>query len=99
MSVAAIEKNIQTFIQSSLIAGEFAKRAFYLGKLDLTEVEGLADLVHAETEAQRRQALHQLSGALHRRYDRWRDTLQRVGNVAALNITANPNSEPCKGSL
>lgn len=74
----------------SLIAGEFAKRAFYLGKLDLTEVEGLADLVHAETEAQRRQALHQLSGALHRRYDRWRDTLQRVGNAAALSITAKP---------
>ena len=39
--------------------GEFARRAFENGKLDLTEVEGLADLVDAETEAQRRQALAQ----------------------------------------
>jgi len=35
--------------------GEFTKRAFFGGKLDLTEVEGLADLIHAETEAQRKQ--------------------------------------------
>lgn len=35
--------------------GEFTKRAFYGGKLDLTEVEGLSDLIHAETEMQRRQ--------------------------------------------
>lgn len=35
--------------------GEFTKRAFYAGKLDLTEVEGLADLIHAETEQQRKQ--------------------------------------------
>lgn len=36
--------------------GEFTKRAFFGGKLDLTEVDGLADLIHAETEAQRKQA-------------------------------------------
>ena len=36
-------------------AGEFTKRAFSNGKLDLTEIEGLADLIHAETEAQRKQ--------------------------------------------
>lgn len=35
--------------------GEFTKRAFYAGKMDLTEVEGLADLIHAETEVQRKQ--------------------------------------------
>lgn len=35
--------------------GEFTKRAFYAGKMDLTEVEGLADLIHAETEQQRKQ--------------------------------------------
>uniref|UniRef100_A0A182QL90 TrmE-type G domain-containing protein n=1 Tax=Anopheles farauti TaxID=69004 RepID=A0A182QL90_9DIPT len=44
--------------------GEFTKRAFYAGKMDLTEVEGLADLIHAETEAQRRQALRQANGQL-----------------------------------
>jgi tRNA modification GTPase len=58
--------------------GEFARRAFENGKLDLTEVEGLADLVHAETEAQRRQALAQAQGSLRKLYDGWRDQLLRA---------------------
>ncbi len=45
-------------------AGEFVRRAFYNGKLDLTRIEGIADLIDAETEVQRRQALHQMSGGL-----------------------------------
>ena len=44
--------------------GEFARRAFENGKLDLTGAEGLADLIDAETAAQRRQALRQVEGAL-----------------------------------
>ncbi len=52
--------------------GEFTRRAFENGKLDLTEAEGLADLIDAETEAQRRQALRQSSGALRALYDGWR---------------------------
>lgn len=56
-------------------AGEFSRRAFYNGKLDLTEIEGLADLVAAETEAQRRQALRQLEGALARLLEDWRTRL------------------------
>ena len=40
--------------------GDFTRRAFFNGKLDLTEVEGLGDLIHAETEAQRKQALRQM---------------------------------------
>ncbi|MCT8972215.1 tRNA uridine-5-carboxymethylaminomethyl(34) synthesis GTPase MnmE [Microbaculum marinisediminis] len=56
-------------------AGEFARRAFGNGKLDLTEVEGLADLIDAETEAQRRQALRQLEGRAGRVYDTWRERL------------------------
>ena len=55
--------------------GEFARRAFENGKLDLTEAEGLADLIDAETEAQRRQALRQSSGALRKLYDGWRSWL------------------------
>jgi tRNA modification GTPase len=55
--------------------GEFARRAFGNGKLDLTAVEGLADLIDAETEAQRRQALRQSSGALGRLYDGWREDI------------------------
>lgn len=56
-------------------AGEFARRAFENGKLDLTEVEGLADLIEAETEAQRRQALRQTRGALGRKAEGWRKSL------------------------
>lgn len=58
-------------------AGEFTKRAFYAGKLDLTAVEGLADLIHAETEQQRRQALLQADGALSRLYAAWRQRVLR----------------------
>jgi tRNA modification GTPase len=56
-------------------AGEFTRRAFANGKLDLTAVEGLADLVFAETEAQRAQAMRQLSGALGSRAETWRQRL------------------------
>ena len=56
-------------------AGEFTRRAFENGKLDLTEVEGLADLVMAETQGQRRQALRQLQGALGKRAEEWRGRL------------------------
>jgi len=59
-------------------AGEFTRRAFENGKLDLTAVEALADLVMAETEGQRRQALRQMQGALRVRADAWRETLIRA---------------------
>jgi len=55
--------------------GAFARRAFENGKLDLTEVEGLADLIAAETEAQRGQALAQSEGSLRRLYEGWRADL------------------------
>ncbi|XP_059198037.1 tRNA modification GTPase GTPBP3, mitochondrial isoform X2 [Centropristis striata] len=58
-------------------AGEFTRRAFQAGKLGLTEVEGLGDLIHAETEAQRRQALRQMSGELGRLYQDWSHKLKR----------------------
>ncbi|MBI3704768.1 MAG: tRNA uridine-5-carboxymethylaminomethyl(34) synthesis GTPase MnmE [Rhizobiales bacterium] len=56
-------------------AGEFTRRAFENGKLDLTAVEGLADLVMAETEGQRRQALRQMKGLLGNRAESWRQRL------------------------
>lgn len=55
--------------------GEFTRRAFESGKLDLAQAEGVADLIEAETEAQRRQALDQLGGALGQAQARWRDHL------------------------
>ncbi|MDE1900031.1 MAG: tRNA uridine-5-carboxymethylaminomethyl(34) synthesis GTPase MnmE [Alphaproteobacteria bacterium] len=57
--------------------GEFTRRAFENGKMDLTEAEAVADLVHADTEAQRKQALRQMDGALGRLYEDWRARLSR----------------------
>jgi tRNA modification GTPase len=56
-------------------AGEFTRRAFLNGRMDLTEAEGIADLIAAETEAQRRQALRQAGGALARLYGGWAERL------------------------
>src|SRR6056297_1123788 len=56
-------------------AGEFAHRAFVNGKMDLTAAEGLADLIDAETEAQRAQALTLATGSHARLYDGWRTRL------------------------
>jgi tRNA modification GTPase len=56
-------------------AGEFTRRAFENGQLDLTRVEGLADLIGADTEAQRRQAYRQLKGLLGDRAETWRTRL------------------------
>lgn len=65
-------------------AGEFTRRAFENGKLDLTAAEGLADLVDAETEVQRQQALRQMKGELAALYDGWRGRLLRaIGHVEA----------------
>ncbi len=59
-------------------AGEFTQRAFHHGKLDLVEVEGLGDLISAETEMQRRLAIEQSAGGLSRRYHDWATALTRA---------------------
>jgi len=63
-------------------AGEFTRRAFENGRLDLTAVEGLADLVFAETEAQRAQAMRQYRGLLGERAESWRQRL--IGALALI---------------
>lgn len=55
--------------------GEFTRRAFDNGRMDLTEAEGLADLIDAETEGQRQQALRQMKGGLRGTYEAWRSEL------------------------
>lgn len=57
--------------------GEFSRRAFEAGRMDLTQAEAIADLVDAETAAQRRQALRQMEGGLARLYEEWRQRLIR----------------------
>lgn len=72
--------------------GEFARRAMQNGKLDLTGAEGLADLVDAETAAQRRQALRQAGGSLFRLYEGWRQRL--IGAMAQLEAAIDFSDEP-----
>jgi len=80
-------------------AGEFTRRAFENGKLDLTAVEGLADLVLAETEGQRRQALRQLQGALGNRAESWRRRLIQALALAEAGIDFSDEADVPKGLL
>ncbi|MDW3118118.1 MAG: tRNA uridine-5-carboxymethylaminomethyl(34) synthesis GTPase MnmE [Roseovarius pacificus] len=66
--------------------GEFTRRAMENGRLDLAQVEGLADLIEAETEAQRRQALRVLSGDLGQRAEGWRKNLIRAAALLEATI-------------
>ncbi len=67
-------------------AGEFTRRALENERLDLSQVEGLADLIEAETEAQRRQALKVFSGALGEKAERWRKSLVRAAALIEATI-------------
>ncbi|MGC9446480.1 tRNA uridine-5-carboxymethylaminomethyl(34) synthesis GTPase MnmE [Cereibacter johrii] len=67
-------------------AGEFTRRALENGRLDLAQVEGLADLIDAETEAQRRQAMRVFSGAIGERAERWRADLIRAAALLEATI-------------
>jgi tRNA modification GTPase len=58
--------------------GEFTRRAFVAGRMDLTEAEGLADLVAADTAAQRRAALAQMDGSARRQFEAWATSLTRA---------------------
>ena len=62
--------------------GEFTRRALENGVLDLAQVEGLADLIDAETEAQRRQAVRVLSGSVGQKVEGWRRDLVRAAALA-----------------
>ncbi len=68
------------------LAGEFTRRALENDRLDLAQVEGLADLIDAETEAQRRQAMRVLSGALGELAQDWRRQLIRAASLLEATI-------------
>lgn len=67
-------------------AGEFSKRAYLNGKIDLTKAEAIADLITAETESQAELALVQLGGALHDQYESWRHQVIRILAYAEAHI-------------
>ncbi|NEY90306.1 tRNA uridine-5-carboxymethylaminomethyl(34) synthesis GTPase MnmE [Tabrizicola oligotrophica] len=75
-------------------AGEFSRRALENGRLDLTQIEGLADLIDAETEAQRRQAVAVLSGALGRKAEDWRRDLVRSQSLLEATIDFSEEDVP-----
>lgn len=77
-SLAVIEQVSRVLFYLGLrqaFAGEFTRRAFENGRMDLTEAEGLADLIDSETEAQRAQAFRQMSGGLRDVYSDWRSAI------------------------
>jgi tRNA modification GTPase len=79
--------------------GEFTRRAFENGRIDLTEAEGLADLLEAETEVQRRAALAMAEGGLRRQIDIWRRQLVDLSARAEAAIDYVDESEGAHGTL
>jgi tRNA modification GTPase len=80
------------------LPGEFTRRAFENGRIDLTEAEGLADLLEAETEAQRRAALRLAEGALRRQIETWRARLVDLSAQAERAIDYAEEDEEAHGS-
>ena len=74
--------------------GEFTRRALMAGRMDLSEVEGLRDLIAAETSGQRRQALRVHSGAVSRRAAEWRDLLLRARALLEVTIDFSDEEVP-----
>ena len=73
--VAAVSARLLALALAPAEPGAFTRRAFENGRIDLVQAEGVADLVDAETDVQRRQALQQLDGAASRAHEGWRDRL------------------------
>lgn len=88
---AVVEHMLEALTQFSGIRlagpGEFTRRAFEAGRLDLTQAEGIADLIEAETRAQKQQALAQTDGALSATYKAWRESL--LGALALLEVSVD----------
>ncbi|PDT06523.1 tRNA uridine-5-carboxymethylaminomethyl(34) synthesis GTPase MnmE [Rhizobium chutanense] len=80
------------------VEGEFSRRAFENGKLDLVEVEGLADLIGAETEMQRRLAIEQSAGGLSAIYDSWAERLTRARALIEAELDF-PDEDDVPGSV
>lgn len=78
--------------------GEFTRRALVNGRIDLAEVEGLGDLIHAETDAQRRQALRQASGAASKQYEGWRSALIEAASLVEASIDFSDEADVASAS-
>lgn len=78
--------------------GEFSRRAFDNGRLDLTQLEGLADLIAAETQGQRRQALRQAGGFLRDQFEEWHRAIIRMRALVEAELDF-PEEEDIPGSV
>lgn len=97
--ISALSGELAAFPGTRLaMEGEFSRRAFENGKLDLVEVEGLADLIAAETEMQRRLAQEQSSGGLSRLYDSWAERITRARALIEAELDF-PDEEDVPGSV
>lgn len=77
--IASVMENLSKLENFRLAEpGEYSKRAFYNGKMDLTEAEGLADLIDSETSEQQKYALRQMEGGLKNLYEGWRQDLVKI---------------------
>ncbi len=89
-SIAVVQSVLRVLGDSGLARlaepGEFTRRALENGKMDLAQVEGLADLIESETEAQRKQALRVVSGHLGQLVERWRSSLIRAAALIEATI-------------
>jgi len=79
--------------------GEFTRRAFENGRIDLTEAEGLADLIEAETESQRKAALMLAEGGLRKQADEWQDQLLALSAAAERAIDYDEDDESIDPAL
>lgn len=84
--VEAVERALLGYGLRLAEPGEFTRRAFENGKLDLAQAEGVADLVDAQTAAQARQALAQVGGALSQRHEIWREQLLEALSMLEANV-------------
>ncbi len=91
-SQAVIKKICAIFLEKDFVnlrpaeEGEFTRQAFYNGKLNLTQVEGLAELLSAETETQRKWSIDTYSGTLSKDINKWRDILTEILSDFEANI-------------
>ncbi len=91
-SQAVIKRICSIFLKEDFVnlrpaeEGEFTRQAFYNGKLNLTQVEGLAELLSAETETQRKWSIDSYSGTLSRDINKWRDILTEILSDFEANI-------------
>lgn len=85
--IRAVLRCLSSFENTRLAdPGEFSRRALENGRMDLVQIEGLGDLIEAETEAQRKQAMQGLSGKLGKLVDQWRSDLIRSASLLTVTI-------------